>query len=78
MASGEKLVEDLLNQPIKYAGHIRCPMCFESSLKLSPVQSWERDKIWECEGCGFEGEEFMFVDKTPPGCLAVTMGVEVK
>lgn len=65
-------------RPVPYSipSGLRCPKCFGRLFTISPIQSIGRTTIWECQGCSFDGEETDLKDRTPPGSIAVTPGVE--
>jgi dTDP-4-dehydrorhamnose 3,5-epimerase len=59
------------------SGNLRCPQCLGKLFRMSNVQSLEMQTIWVCEGCGFDNAADRLTDKTPEGCLTVTIGREI-
>lgn len=46
-----------------YGYPVRCPKCFGRNFTRGT-----KDK-WKCDGCGFQGNDEVLVDKTPEGCF---------
>jgi len=58
---------------------LRCPYCLFRIFHLAIVQdALEIEPQYECQGCGYTDISENLYDNTPKGCIAVTMGEDVK